>query len=90
MTDDIRKIAEICKQQNGGKEDWRQEIVQRSQLTHKNGFLKCEDDKEGHEVHVCQLYHGASMASRLAYLKLLHSISWQYDIIHFLTYQMLL
>ena len=37
--------------------------MQRSQLTHKNGFLKYEDDKEGHEVHVCQLYHGASMAS---------------------------
>ena len=29
----------------------------------KNGYLKYEDDKESHKVHVCQLYHGASMAS---------------------------
>ena len=30
VTDDIRKIVEICKQQNGGKEDWKEEIVQMS------------------------------------------------------------
>ena len=30
MTEDIREIAGICKQQNGRNEDWRQEIVQRN------------------------------------------------------------